>query len=334
MSRVRNPMRVLAALCALSALTIPASAQEAVRIGIGFGLAFLPAYICDELKLIEEYGKDAHLDLKASYQRFMGAGPLQEAIGAGTIDMGPFGAAPLLAAWEKAKDTPRQILAVSGITTLPPVLLTNRANVRTLADFRPGDRIAIPAPKAPQFYLLQMQAEKVFGQYDRLRKQIVILPNPDAVTTLVAGTGPVSGYFSSAPFTEIALADGRIHKVLSAADVIDGKASFLIMGATRAYVAAHPGVAEAVAKAMDEAARMIHDDPHHAAEIYLVHEPFKTLDVAAVAAIIEGIKDEFGSPVHGVQAFADFMGRHGELKTPPQSWKEIVAPALLNSPST
>jgi NitT/TauT family transport system substrate-binding protein len=327
-------MRVLAALCALSALTIPASAQEAVRIGIGFGLAFLPAYICDDLKLIEKYGKDAHLDLKASYQRFMGAGPLQEAIGAGTIDMGPFGAAPLLAAWEKAKDTPQQILAVSGITTLPPVLLTNRANVRTLADFRPGDRIAIPAPKAPQFYLLQMQAEKVFGQYDRLRKQIVILPNPDAVTTLVAGTGPVSGYFSSAPFTEIALADGRIHKVLSAADVIDGKASFLIMGATRAYVAAHPGVAEAVAKAMDEAARMIHDDPHHAAEIYLVHEPFKTLDVAAVAAIIEGIKDEFGSPVHGVQAFADFMGRHGELKTPPQSWKEIVAPALLNSPST
>ena len=334
MSRVRNPMRVLAALCALSALTIPASAEETVRIGIGFGLAFLPAYICDDLKLIEKYGKDAHLDLKASYQRFMGAGPLQEAIGAGTIDMGPFGAAPLLAAWEKAKDTPRQILAASGITTLPPVLLTNRANVRTLADFRPGDRIAIPAPKAPQFYLLQMQAEKVFGQYDRLRKQIVILPNPDAVTTLVAGTGPVSGYFSSAPFTEIALADGRIHKVLSAADVIDGKASFLIMGATRAYVAAHPGVAEAVAKAMDEAARMIHDDPHHAAEIYLVHEPFKTLDVAAVAAIIEGIKDEFGSPVHGVQAFADFMGRHGELKTPPQSWKEIVAPALLNSPST
>jgi len=334
MSRVRNPMRVLAALCALSALTIPASAQEAVRIGIGFGLAFLPAYICDDLKLIEKYGKDAHLDLKASYQRFMGAGPLQEAIGAGTIDMGPFGAAPLLAAWEKAKDTPRQILAVSGITTLSPVLLTNRANVRTLADFRPGDRIAIPAPKAPQFYLLQMQAEKVFGQYDRLRKQIVILPNPDAVTTLVAGTGPVSGYFSSAPFTEIALADGRIHKVLSAADVIDGNASFLIMGATRAYVAAHPGVAEAVAKAMDEAARMIHDDPHHAAEIYLVHEPFKTLDVAAVAAIIEGIKDEFGSPVHGVQAFADFMVRHGELKTPPQSWKEIVAPALLNSPST
>jgi len=325
---------VFIALCALPMLATAASSQETVRIGIGFGLAFLPAYICDDLDLVEKYGKDAHLDLKATYQRFMGAGPLLEAIGTGAIDMGPFGAAPLLAAWEKAKDSPQQILAVSGITTLPPVLLTNRANVRSLADFHPSDRIAIPAPKAPQLYLLQMQAEKIFGQYDRLGKQIVVLPNPDSVSTLLAGTGPVSGYFSSAPFTEIALGDGRIHKVLSAADVIGGKVSFLIMGATRAYVAAHPGVAEAVAKAMDEAASMIRNDPHHAAEIYLMHEPFRTLDVAAVAAIIEGIKDEFGSPVHGVQAFADFMGRHGELKTPPRSWKEIVAPALLNSPST
>jgi NitT/TauT family transport system substrate-binding protein len=65
-----------------------------------------------------------------------------------------------------------------------------------------------------------------------------------------------------------------------------------------------------------------------------VHEPSKTLDGAALAAILGGVKDEFGSAVHGVQAFADFMGRHGQLKTPPQSWKEIVAPALLNSPST
>jgi len=334
MCRLRSLVGMLAALCAVPVLATPAPAQEPVRIGIGFGLAFLPAYICDDLNLVEKYGKDAHLDLKVSYQRFMDAGALQEALASGAIDMGPFGAAPLLAAWEKGKDTPRQMFAVSGITSLPPVLLTNRENVRTLADFRAGDRIAIPAPRAPQLYLLQMQAEKVFGQYDRLRKQIVILPNADAISTLAAGTGPVSGYFSSAPFTEIALGDGHIHKMLSASDIVGGKTSFLIMGATKAYVAAHPGVAEAVTKAMDEAARMIHDDPHHAAEIYLVHEPFKSLDVGAVAAIIEGIKNEFGSPVHGVQAFADFMGRHGELKAPPRSWKEFVAPALLNSPST
>ena len=221
--------------------------------------------------------------------------------------------------------------AVSGLTTLPPVLLTNRSDVHTLADFRSADRIAVPSATAPQLYLLQMQAEKVFGQYDKLRGQIIVLSHPDAIADLLAAKDSVAGYFSSAPFTEIALADGRIHKVLSAADVIDGKASFLVIGATKAYVAAHPKVAEAMIKAMDEAARIIHDDPRRAAEIYLAHEPSKAFDAAAIAAVLGDIKDEFGSPVHGIAAFADFMGRHGELKSQPQSWKEIVAPALLNA---
>jgi NitT/TauT family transport system substrate-binding protein len=206
--------------------------------------------------------------------------------------------------------------------------------VRTLADFGKDDRIAIPAATGPQLYFLQMQSEKLFGKYDKLRGQIVVMPHPQAANALMAEGGSLVGYFSSAPYTEIALADGRIHKVLSGADVIGGKASLLLLAAPKAYVTAHPGVVEAIGKAIDEAARLIHDDPRHAAEIFLVHEPSKTLDLAAVAAIIDDIKDEFGSPVQGVQTFADFMGRHGGLKAPPKSWKEIVAPALLNSPSS
>jgi NitT/TauT family transport system substrate-binding protein len=162
----------------------------------------------------------------------------------------------------------------------------------------------------------------------------MIMPHPEATAALVAATDGVAGYFSSAPYTQIALADGRVHKVLSSADVIGGKASFLIMGATRAYIAVHPQVPQAVAGAMEEAAHIIRDDPQRAAQIYLMHEPSKTLDVAAVAAVLREIKDEFGSAVYGVQAFADFMGRHGELKSPPEHWQDVVAPALLNSPST
>jgi NitT/TauT family transport system substrate-binding protein len=324
----------LAAFCLAIATASPALAEEPVRIGLGFGLAFLPVYICEDLKLVEKYGKESHLDVRVSYQRFLGPGPLQEALADGSIDMAPFGAAPLLAAWEKAKDTPRQIFAVSGLTTLPQVLLANRADIRSLADFRATDRIAVPSSSAPQLYLLQMQSEKVFGQYDKLRGRIAVLSHADAVSDLTGGKDSVAGYFSTAPYAEIALADGHVHKVLSAADVIDGKASFLILGASKSYIAAHPKVPEAVAKAIDEAAHIIHDDPRRAAEIYLVHEPSKALDAAALAGVLSGLRDEFGSAVRGIGAFADFMGRHGELKSPPGSWREIVAPALLGSPGS
>jgi NitT/TauT family transport system substrate-binding protein len=192
---LRARVHWLVAFCLVFAAPSAALAEEPVRIGLGFGLAFLPAYICEDLKLIEKHGKESHLDLRVSYQRFLGAGPLQDALASGAIDLAPFGAAPLLAAWEKAKDTPRQIFAVSGLTTLSPVLLTNRSDIRSLADFRPADRIAIPSRSAPQLYLLQMQSEKVFGQYDKLRGQIVVLSHAEAVDDLVGAKDAVGALY-------------------------------------------------------------------------------------------------------------------------------------------
>jgi NitT/TauT family transport system substrate-binding protein len=91
---------------------------------------------------------------------------------------------------------------------------------------------------------------------------------------------------------------------------------------------------DVIAKAMSEAASIIKTDPHKAAEIYLKHEPSKTLDVPTVEAILKQLADDFGSSIHGVQAYADFMGKLGQLKNPPKSWKEIVTPSIANTPST
>jgi NitT/TauT family transport system substrate-binding protein len=321
----------------LALLAGPARADEQVKIGIGFGLAFLPTYICEDLKLVEKYGKEQHLAVRANYERLPGADAVQDAIASRAIDMGPFGVAPLLTAWEKGKETKdvrRQIFAVSGMTTMPVALLSNQPRVRTIADLRPSDRIAMPTLTAPQMYLLEMQSEKVLGQYDRLRDQVVVLSHADAVAALFGGEGPVDAYFSSPPHTEIALKESKVHRILDSEVVIGGKVSFLTISATKSYIEAHPKVPEIIDKAIDEAARIIRDDPRRAAQIYLEHEPFRALDAADIEAVLRENKDQFGSAVQGTQVFADFMTRHGELKAPPQSWKEIVAPSLLNSPST
>ena len=71
-----------------------------------------------------------------------------------------------------------------------------------------------------------------------------------------------------------------------------------------------------------------------AAAIYLAHEPSKTLDARAPVAVVSDTKEAVGSTLQGVAAFAEFMGRFGELKTPPRSWKDILATALLYAPNT
>jgi NitT/TauT family transport system substrate-binding protein len=334
---LRGLLRDIVALVVLALIPVRASAAEQVRIGIGYGLAFLPIYICQDQKLVEKYAKAAHLDVNVSYPRFAGAGPVHDALASGAIDVGPFGVAPLLIAWDKAKnekETRRQIFALSGMTTLPLALLTNRPGVRSIADLHPSDRIAMPTSSAPQMYVLQMQAEKTFSDYRRFKDQVVELSPSDALAALIGATGAATAYFASPPYAQVALKDPHIHQILGSEDAIGGKASFLVLGATHAYIEAHPKIPQVLDQAMDEAARIIRDDPLRAARIYLAHEPSKALDAADIAAVLTANKDEFGSAIEGIQVFADFMGRHGELKTPPQSWKEIVAPSLLTSPST
>ena len=321
------------ALLLLWTAVATAHAQQ-VKIGMGYGFAFLPLYVCEDLKLIEKQAKAAHRDIEARFQRFAESHDLRAALAGGEIDIAPFGTAPLLAAWQQWTGDSRQILVVSGISSLPLTLLSNRDGERSLTDLKSGDRIAVPTRTSPQMYLLEMQSEKTFGKYDHLRDQIVTLSHAQAIAALTENSGKASAYFSSPPFAEIALRADNVHVMLTSTDIIGGKSSFLILGAPRSYIEEQPRVVDMVAKAIDEAARVIHDDPRRAAQIYLTHEPSGTLNAAMTEAIIRDVKDEFGSPVYGVQAMADFMVRRGELKAPLRSWKDVVAPALLTSPSS
>jgi len=332
--RLRKPLQFLFVSLALVSALTSARAQGQIKIGIGYGLAFLPVYICEDMKLIEKRGREAHLDVKAEFQRFMSASEAQDALASGAINIAPFGTAPLLAAWQKGQGKPEQVFAVSGMTSLPLVLLSNQPDVQSIADLKPADQIAMPTLTSPQMYLLELQSERAFSRYDRLRSRVVALSHADAINNLVEGTGPVKAYFASPPYTELALRDAKVHAVLSSSDVMSGKSSFLILGATKAYIDAAPQIPGVIEKAMDDAARIIHDDPRRAAQIYLTHEPSDVMNGAAVEAVIREIKDEFGSTVYGVKTMADFMGRHGELKSVPRSWKDVVTPALVNSPSS
>ena len=85
-------------------------------------------------------------------------------------------------------------------------------------------------------YLLEMQSEKTFGKFDHLRNQIITLSHAQAIAALVENTGQATAYFSSPPFTQIALRATNVHVMASSTDIMNGKSSFLILGARRSYV--------------------------------------------------------------------------------------------------
>ena len=305
----------------------PARSQE-IRIGLGHGIAFLPVYLASDLELFDKHARSAGLNARISLRRFESAMPMHEAVSKGEIETAAYGLSALLIAREKSKGTPKEVVAVSGITTLPLVLLTARADIKALSDLKPKDRVAVPMLTAPQMTYLRIQSEKSPGLWDRLRRQVVAMPHQEALDALTAAKSEIAAYFSSPPFTQMAMRDSKIRAVFSSSDATGGKSSFLVLASASDRLKAQPKLSEALSKAIDEAAAIIRNEPRRAAQVYLKYEPSYSLDVRAVEAILRELKDEFGSAVHGIEAMAAVMDRDGRLKNAPRSWKEVVAPAL------
>jgi len=333
-ARLRILATLLCAALAMQAQT-PARAQTEVKIGIGFGVGFLPMFIIDREKLVEKHAKAAGLDIKASYQRFSGSSAMQDAILSGSVDMGVYGVPAMLIAWDKARNTPQQIFGIAGVNSTPLILVTNKPDAHQLTDLGPQDKIAMPALVSPQMYALEMLAEKQFGigEQDRLKPQVVALPHPEALNAILTGATEVKAYFSTPPFTQIAVASGKAHAIASSEDAFGGRSSFLVLGATRRYLDANPKLAQVMVDAIAEATELIRSDPRKAAQIYLGVEPSKVMDAAAVEAMLRAMPRDFGVEVYGVKAVADFMGRIKAIKTVPASFKDVFLPTIHQTES-
>jgi NitT/TauT family transport system substrate-binding protein len=310
--------------------------QGEIVIGVGHGIGFLPLYLAHDFNLLEKHAKGVGLNARLTIRRFASRAPMQQALTKGEVTVAAFGIPAFLLARDASKGTPQEMVAVSGITTLPLLLLTARTDVKSLSDLKPADKIAVPMLTAPQMTYLRMQSNKWFmwGAWNRLRQQVVAMPHQEALEALVTGKSEVALYFSSPPYAQIALKQANVRAILSSADVAGGKASFLVLAARKDKLTAHPKLAEALSKAIDEAANIIRNDPRRAAVTWLKNEPSHSLDARAVEAILRGLKDDFGSGVYGVETLASYLRGDGRLKDMFWSWKDVVAPAIAGGPGS
>ena len=182
----------------------PAAAETGeIRLGLQYGLIYLPVQIAADEGFVDKRARALGLGpMKVTVQRFSGSTAVNEALLSDSIDFGALGLPGLLIIWEKTHDK-LAVKGLLGIGLTAFVLDTDKPTIKTLADFGPEDRIAVPALNSPQAILLRMASEKLFGpgQYGRLDAMMVSLPHPDATTALLAGSS-IAGYFSSPPFSQ------------------------------------------------------------------------------------------------------------------------------------
>src|SRR5260221_8378390 len=218
---------------ALSALTIASTLGLApraagaetnqVRLSHGYGILYLPLMVMRDRKLLENQAEKTGLGkIEVSWQLFDGGNVINDAMLAGALDIAGTGAPGFVTLWAKARGIPRsEIIGVCGMSTCALALNTNRAEIKSLADFTPKDKIALPGIKTSlAAVVLQMLVAKTFGRanYAKLDPLTVGLPHPEPPTARLAGKSDVTAHYASPPFSIIELADPKIHSAISASD--------------------------------------------------------------------------------------------------------------------
>jgi len=325
----------IALLCGLGSFAAGVRAEMAeINVAQQYGISYLPMMLMEEKKLIEKHAKAAGVDVKVGWAKFAGGNVMNDALLSGSLQFASGGVGPFVTLWARTRGN-LDVRGVGALNSMPIHLVTRNPNVKTLADFGPGDRIALPAVKVSvQAVLLQMGAEQAFGpgQQNRLDSLTVTMSHPDAMQALLSGQSEINAHFGSPPFQYQEVAKGS-HVVLNSYDVLGGPATFNVIWTTTKFKDENPKIYDAFVKALDDAIAEINRDKRAAAEAYLR----LSKDKDSLDNILKMMNDPnivFTTTPQNIMKFAAFMAKTGAIKAKPESWRDFFFPNVYALPGS
>jgi NitT/TauT family transport system substrate-binding protein len=318
----------IALAVSLAATPVRAEVSE-LKITRQPGLLFSPMLLMEHHKLVEKHAKEAGLpDLKASWVTIMSGGANNDALLSGSVHVVTSGVTNLLLLWAKTNGDVKALIGVSG---LPFKLVTRNPNIKTIKDYGPNDRIAVPTVRQSiQAITLGIALQKVYGDdkaNEKLLPNQVQMGHPDALVALLNPAHEVTSHFASSPFQEIALKNPGIHVVLESKDALGGDGHVALAYGTTKFYQENPKTLKAFLAAYNEAVGMIKSNPKAAAETYL--------SLVKERATVDEVVKVFTQPGAIYQAepvrtmvYAEYMAKAGFIKPMPKSWKEYFFPLL------
>lgn len=297
---------------------------ETARVALQFGIGYLPLSVMQARSLWERHARLAGIDLTVEWQNLGNGSALNDAILTGSADIAAGGIAPMLKLWDRTRGN-LKVRGIAALVTTPTLLLTNRPEIKTLADFKPTDRIAVSIPKVSlQAVLLQMAAAKLWGPgaYAQLDEQTVAMKHPDAVVALLSPRSPIAGYFASSPYQEQVLQHPGIHVVASSDDVIGSPSTFSAAWTTAAFVQKQPKLYAAFLAGLEEAMAAIAEDKARAVDDFIRVSNTNPVERALLLAIVERPDTVYSTAPRSTIRYAEFLARIGSISAAPSSWKD------------
>jgi NitT/TauT family transport system substrate-binding protein len=328
----RRWTRILAMIAA--PLTLLGSAgiarAENAKVVLQFGISYLPLSVMQAEGLWEKRAKELGLDLKVEWQNLGNGGALNDAILTGSADLAAGGFAPMMKLWDRTKGNIK-VRGIAALDSSAAMLVTNRADIKSLKDFKPEDKIALSVPKVShQAVILQMAAEQAFGPggFEKLDSQTVSMKHPDAVAALLSPHSSIAAYLGSSPYQEKALQHPGITKVLDSFDVLGGPATFSAVWSATSFVEKHPVAYKAFLLALEDAMTRIAADKPGVVDDYIKVTNTDEGERASLLAIVEDPRNVYTTAPQATEKFTEFLSRTGFIDSKPASWKDYFFPGI------
>src|SRR4051812_12472478 len=313
----------------MPALARSAFADEAAAITLikQHGLPYLPLMLMEEHRLVEKQAARLGISaLKTDYRTLGGTQSLVDALIAGQMHFGITGVPGLATLWDKTSGTQNEVRALCAAQAMPFILTTNRPEVKTIKDFKEGDKIAVPGVKnSNQAICLQMAAAKEWGQanYARLDPLTITLPHPDAAIAIIAKSTELTGHYGVAPFQNYELAAPGVHAVLKSYDTLGGQTTNGVVLMSKKFRDGNPKVTSAVYAALAEASDMINKDARASAQVYIRVTNEKRSSLDDMIKMIADPDNAWTTTPQNAMRYVEFMHKVGTLKKLPGDWRDL-----------
>lgn len=290
---------ILLCVCALNGCARKEEAR--ITIGYQYGVAYAP------LQLMKERGtlENAFPGYDIAWRQMNGPTPIREGMLNGEITFGFMGISPVLI----GIDNGMPWKYMTGLSTNRVALVSNRADLSSLKDVKPSERIAILSPGCTQHILLSLLAEEQLGDIHALDTQLISMSHPDAMNALLSDTEVVI-HVATSPYIEEEIAQG-MHVIAEGNEILGTPFTFISGVAMTDYVAAHPEVYQTFMKCLQSAVDEInegHDDVYR--------------ELAAIYGIdASGLKKQmtyngtiYNTDLNGIAAMSRAMEETGFIK--------------------
>ena len=289
---------------------------QTIRVASQYGLQYAPAQIMEKMNLIEKYLPG----VKVEWQTLPSGAAINESIIAGKTDIAFTSLFPFLISFDKG--VPMKLCAA--IECGPNNLMTYRSDIKSIKDFKPSDRIAMPSITSAQYFLLAMASEKILGNPHALDKNIVAMDHPTAYMALLTKKDIVA-HFSSAPYV-FDEQDKGMYNILDGKEAYGGQYTHIYAVTSNKFHNSNPQGYSAFMSALNQSINEINTNPKEAAKIL---SPIYKISADKTYQYLTGKDVNYSTTPYGIQRTIDFLYKYKYISKKPKI-KDISFDDLLS----